>query len=158
MPGMSSNREIIATLYRHFENKDMAAASEIVAEDIVMDFPYSPDGYPKRLIGKKDFTHHMASGLAAYAKVKFINMRFWDMADPGLISVQLQGETELTSIRSSRARSRRPAAPHRTAGRHRRRCRVSCLRWRALGHRPKHRRGRRDVLISQRWPRGQVRR
>jgi ketosteroid isomerase-like protein len=68
MANMSSNREIIANLYRHFENKDIAAVSEIVAEDIVMDLPYSPDGYPKRLIGKKDFTHHMASGLAAYAK------------------------------------------------------------------------------------------
>ena len=87
---MSSNREIITKLYRHFENKDIAAVSEMVAEDIVTDFPYSPDGYPKRLIGKKDFTHHMASGLAAYAKVKFINMRFWDMADPGLIAVQFQ--------------------------------------------------------------------
>ncbi len=97
MPSMSSNREIIANLYRHFENKDIAAVSEIVAEDIVMDLPYSPEGYPKRLIGKKDFTHHMASGLAAYAKVKFINMRFWDMADPGLIAVQFQGETELPS-------------------------------------------------------------
>jgi ketosteroid isomerase-like protein len=97
MLSMSSNREIIATLYRHFENKDIAAVSEIVAEDIVMDLPYSPEGYPKRLIGKKDFTHHMESGLAAYAKVKFINMRFWDMADPGLISVQFQGETELPS-------------------------------------------------------------
>jgi hypothetical protein len=40
----------------------------------------------------KAFTHHMASGLAAHAKVKFINMRFWDMADPGLISVQFQGD------------------------------------------------------------------
>jgi ketosteroid isomerase-like protein len=95
MPSISSNRELIVTLYRHFETKDIAAVSELVAEDIVMDLPYSPEGYPKQLIGKKDFMHHMESGLAAYAKVKFINMHFWDMADPGFIAVQFQGETEL---------------------------------------------------------------
>src|SRR5260370_26373953 len=95
MPSIFSNRELIVTLYRHFENKDIAAVSELVAEDIVMDLPYSPEGYPKQLIGKKDFMHHMESGLAAYAKVKFINMHFWDMADPGFIAVQFQGETEL---------------------------------------------------------------
>ena len=94
---MSSNREIIENIYRHFENKDIAAVSEIVAEDIVMDLPYSPEGYPKRLIGKKDLMNHFESALAAYGKVKFINMRFWDMADPGFIAVQFQGETELPS-------------------------------------------------------------
>lgn len=78
------------------EQKDMARFASLWADDAVQHMPYSPEGHPKRVVGKENIVNLYAgwpenSGAADFTS----ELVFYPMQDPETIFVEFKGDVEI---------------------------------------------------------------
>lgn len=88
--------ETVLSFLGSLEDKDMEKLASVWAEDAVQDMPYSPEGHPKRVVGKKNLVSLYAgwpenSGAADFTS----HLIFYPMLDPETIFVEFKGNVEI---------------------------------------------------------------
>ncbi|NEP80965.1 MAG: hypothetical protein F6K39_24075 [Okeania sp. SIO3B3] len=78
------------------EEKDMDKLASVWAEDAVQDMPFSPDNFPKRVIGKANLIKHYADWQKISGKANFTeNLVFYPMQDATMIFAEWRGDVEI---------------------------------------------------------------
>ncbi|MFH8336483.1 nuclear transport factor 2 family protein [Streptomyces sp. AM6-12] len=84
-----------AELYRHslrlLLDKDIAAWVALWAGDGVMEFPFAPDGWPRRLEGREAVAAYMRRYPDHIDLHDFRDVRIHQTTDPGTIVVEMRG-------------------------------------------------------------------
>ncbi|MFF9378170.1 nuclear transport factor 2 family protein [Streptomyces griseoluteus] len=84
-----------ADLYRHslrlLLNKDIPAWVALWAEDGLMEFPFAPDGWPRRLEGKEAIATYMRHYPDHIDLQDFPDLRIHQTTDPATIVVEMRG-------------------------------------------------------------------
>ncbi|MFI6093184.1 nuclear transport factor 2 family protein [Streptomyces sp. NPDC051218] len=84
-----------ADLYRHslrlLLNKDIPAWVALWAEDGLMEFPFAPDGWPKRLEGREAIASYMRHYPDHIDLHDFPELRIHQTTDPETIVVEMRG-------------------------------------------------------------------
>lgn len=62
---------------------------DLFTEDAVLEFPYAPAGYPRRVTGHRDLLAHMERFSASF-RVEFTELHFYETVDPALVIAQLK--------------------------------------------------------------------
>lgn len=77
---------------------DTKAWSELLAEDVIVDFPYAPAlGWPGRLVGRKAAYNHIATSLVDMPDLTFTNVRKYLTADPNVLWAEVHGSANVPS-------------------------------------------------------------
>jgi len=78
------------------EDKDMEKLASVWAEDAVLDMPYSPEGFPKRVEGKDNLTEHYAAWPEISGKANFTeHLVFYPMQDSTMVFAEWRGDVEI---------------------------------------------------------------
>jgi ketosteroid isomerase-like protein len=75
--------------------KNMTAWAELWAEDAVQDMPYSPAGFPKRIVGKAALIQHYANLPAVTGRMEFFDRVVLPMLNPAQVGLEYRGEIEI---------------------------------------------------------------
>jgi uncharacterized protein len=77
---------------------DTEAWAELLAEDVVVDFPYAPSlGWPGRLVGRQALYDHIKTALVDMPDLKFSNVRKYPTADPNVLWAEVHGSANVPS-------------------------------------------------------------
>lgn len=77
---------------------DTKAWSEMLAEDVVVNFPYAPDlGLPGQVKGRQAMYDHIANALKNMPDLTFSNLRKYPTSDPDLIWFEVHGSANVPS-------------------------------------------------------------
>lgn len=77
---------------------DTKAWSEMLAEDVVVDFPYAPAlGLPGQIRGRQAMHDHIANSLKTMPDLVFSNLRTYPTTDPDLIWFEVHGSANVPS-------------------------------------------------------------
>lgn len=77
---------------------DTKAWSEMLAEDVVVDFPYAPGlGWPGQVRGRQAMYAHVATALKNMPDLTFSNLRTYPSADPDVIWFEVHGSANVPS-------------------------------------------------------------
>ena len=75
---------------------DLEALADTFADDVVMDLPYAPPGFPRRVEGKADVTAFFAGLPAMITPLRFHDYRFDVLADdPGSVLAQYASDARI---------------------------------------------------------------
>ncbi|GAA4906040.1 ketosteroid isomerase-like protein [Actinomycetospora succinea] len=75
---------------------DLEALADTLADDVVMDLPYAPPGFPRRVEGKADVTAFFAGMPAMITPLRFHDYRLDALADdPGSIVAQYASDARI---------------------------------------------------------------
>ncbi|MEM0911375.1 MAG: nuclear transport factor 2 family protein [Pseudomonadota bacterium] len=89
-------RAVVTDFLVALEQKDMDAFSDVWSEDAVQDMPFSPEGFPKRVIGKENLIAHYAKWPEMSGDANFTdNLRFYPMRDANTIFVEYTGSVDV---------------------------------------------------------------
>ncbi len=78
------------------EDKDMERLASVWAEDAVQDMPYSPEGHPKRVVGRENLISLYAGWPDNSGDADFTSqLVFYPMQDPETIFVEFKGDVEI---------------------------------------------------------------
>ena len=71
---------------------DTEAWAELLAEDVIVDFPYSPSiGSPGRLQGRTTTYNYIKAALVEMQNLTFSNVRKYPTTDPNVLWAELHG-------------------------------------------------------------------
>ncbi|NMO13505.1 nuclear transport factor 2 family protein [Pyxidicoccus fallax] len=82
------------TFSNHLEYLSSGRISEWVdlfAEDGVLEFPYGPEGFPKKVTGKGELYAYMKN-FPRHFQVRFTGLRFHETTDPSLVVAEFSSE------------------------------------------------------------------
>jgi ketosteroid isomerase-like protein len=94
------NVETVSKMYESMSAKDIKKWISYWAEDGVQYIPYSPDGFPKAVEGKKQLSAIYTSLLAGYGELKYTHIDIEAMDNPNKVlvrwgvDIELKGKTE----------------------------------------------------------------
>lgn len=89
-------KQIVRTFLESLETKDMDAFASVWAEDAVQDMPYSPDGHPKRVVGKDALLALYSGWPENSGEADFTSeLVFYTMQDPRTVFVEYKGTVEV---------------------------------------------------------------
>lgn len=78
------------------EIKDMEKFANTLADDMVQDMPFSPEGHPKRVSGKVNIIKLFSDWPEVSGKADFTsNLRFYPMVDPEMVFVEYKGAVDI---------------------------------------------------------------
>ena len=77
------------------EEKDMTKFAGVWAEDAVLEMPYAPEGFPKRVAGREDLIKHYAAWPQNSGKADFTSLVFHPLRDPERIFAEFKGAVEI---------------------------------------------------------------
>lgn len=88
--------EVVQILLTSLEEKDMAKFASVWADDAVQDMPYSPEGHPRRVVGKDKIVELYSgwpenSGAADFTSELVV----YPMQDPETVFVEFKGDVEI---------------------------------------------------------------
>lgn len=90
------SREVVMNFLTGLEDKDMERVNGVWADDGVQDMPYTPEGFPKRVIGKEALIRQYAAWPQNSGKARFTDeMRFYPTRDPNMVVVEYHGVSEI---------------------------------------------------------------
>jgi len=99
---MQSEVENILDKHLELMATDVDAWAELLAEDVVVDFPYAPSlGRPGQLVGRDTLYNHIKAATAEMDNMTFSNVRKYPTADPD----ELWAELHLSAVAPSTGRS-----------------------------------------------------
>lgn len=77
---------------------DTKTWAEMLAEDVVVDFPYAPGlGWPGQVRGRQAMHDHVANALKNMPDLQFSNLRKYPTADPDVIWFEVHGSANVPS-------------------------------------------------------------
>lgn len=93
-------RQQTANVVRAFlgslEEKDMETLASLWADDAVQDMPYSPEGHPRRVVGRESLVDLYSAWPANSGSADFTSqLVFYPMQDPETVFVEFKGDVEV---------------------------------------------------------------
>lgn len=89
-------RQAVQQFLTALEKKDMQAFADVWAEDAVQDMPFSPAGFPKRVVGKANLEELYAAWPDVSSNADFTsNLVFYPMQDPRTVFVEYTGRVDI---------------------------------------------------------------
>ncbi len=89
-------RQVVCTFLESLEDKDMDALASVWARDAVQDMPYSPEGHPRRVVGKDALIELYAGWPDVSGNADFTSeLVFHPMRDPQTVFVEYKGTVEV---------------------------------------------------------------
>ncbi len=86
----------VKAFLRSLESKDMSSFAELWAEDVVQDMPFSPEGHPKRVVGKANILELYANWPNVARDADFTsNLVFYPTQDPQTLFVEFTGDVQV---------------------------------------------------------------
>jgi uncharacterized protein len=77
---------------------DTRAWSELLAEDVVADFPFAPSlGWPGRFVGREAVYERIKTALVDIPDLTFSNVRKYPTTDPNVLWAELHGSARVSS-------------------------------------------------------------
>ncbi len=88
--------EVVRAFLTSLEEKDMEKFASVWADDAVQDMPYSPEGHPKRVVGKDNLVSLYSGWPENSGDADFTSqLVFYPMQDPETIFAEFKGEVEV---------------------------------------------------------------
>ncbi|MDJ0958112.1 MAG: nuclear transport factor 2 family protein [Arenicellales bacterium] len=88
--------EAVRTFLTSLEEKDMEKFASVWADDVVQDMPFSPEGHPKRVVGKENLVNLYSGWPQNTGKANFTShLIFYPMQDPETVFVEFKGDVEV---------------------------------------------------------------
>ena len=89
-------KEAVLTFLDSLEDKNMTRFASVWADDAVQDMPFSPEGHPKRVVGKANLVSLYSgwpdnTGIADFTA----HLVFYPMQDPEMVFVEFKGDVEV---------------------------------------------------------------
>lgn len=89
-------RQAVIDMLTALESKDMDKFSSVWADDAVQDMPYSPEGFPKRVNGKKAIVELYAQWPETSGATDFTSqLIFYPMIDAEMVFVEFKGNVDV---------------------------------------------------------------
>ena len=89
-------REAVVNFLTALETKDMESFAGVWADDAIQDMPYSPEGFPKRVVGKENLIKHYADWPKNSGDADFTSkLIFYPMIDPEMVFVEFKGDVDI---------------------------------------------------------------
>lgn len=89
-------QQVVQSMLRSLEDKDMDRFASLWADDAVQDMPYAPAGHPKRVVGKAELLKLYAPWPANSGAADFTSqLVFYPMQDPQMIFAEYRGSVEV---------------------------------------------------------------
>ena len=89
-------REVVERAHECVRRYDIAFVTEWIAEDGVIEFPFAPEGMPKRVQGRKALLELYApryqKGRESGRTIQYENVRLYETNDPEVVIVELEAE------------------------------------------------------------------
>ena len=95
----SQNEQIVASFLQLLAEKKMDKWAELWAEDAVQDMPFSPEGFPKRVEGKKALVQHYSGLPDTFGAMAFPDLVCHPMLDPDWVLAEYRGELDVLETR-----------------------------------------------------------
>lgn len=91
-------KQVVIDFLQSLEDKDMDKFATLWAEDAILDMPFSPEGYPKRVEGKEALIQHYAAWPEISGRADFTDkLVFYPMQDATMTFAEWYGDVEMTS-------------------------------------------------------------
>ena len=88
--------DTVLTFLTSLEEKDMEKFAAVWADDGVQDMPYSPEGHPKRVVGKKELLQLYSGWPENSGDADFTSqIIFYPMQDPETVFVEFKGDVQI---------------------------------------------------------------
>ncbi len=88
--------EAVRIFLTSLEEKDMETFASVWADDAVQDMPYSPQGHPKRVVGKDELIKLYSGWPENAGEADFTSqLIFYPMQDPETVFVEFKGDVEI---------------------------------------------------------------
>ncbi|SOD62301.1 hypothetical protein SAMN06297387_105117 [Streptomyces zhaozhouensis] len=91
MPTPTSPAELFRHGLRLLLDKDIAAWAALFAEDGVLEFPFAPEGWPRRLEGREEVAAYMRHYPDHIDLRDFPDLRVHQTTDPRTVVVEMRG-------------------------------------------------------------------
>jgi ketosteroid isomerase-like protein len=92
------NKRLVKQFLEALESKDMSTLNSLWAEDAVLDMPYSPEGFPKIVVGVNALRSHYENWPNISGSADFSSqIQFYELVDPQLIWVEFLGDVDVIS-------------------------------------------------------------
>ncbi|MCO7223198.1 nuclear transport factor 2 family protein [Pleionea sp. CnH1-48] len=89
-------RQAVLDFLHSLENKDMNRFAKVWAEDAIQEMPYSPKGFPKRVVGKANLIKHYKDWPKNSGEADFTTkLVFYPMQNPEMIFVEFAGDVDI---------------------------------------------------------------
>ncbi|MEM6601561.1 MAG: nuclear transport factor 2 family protein, partial [Verrucomicrobiota bacterium] len=90
------NRKIVKDYLTALETKNMDLFADLLADDMVLEMPYSPKGYPERVAGKMNIIKHFSNWPEISGAADFTSeLTFYRMTSPEMIFAEWKGEVDI---------------------------------------------------------------
>lgn len=88
--------EAVRVFLTSLEDKDMKTLASLWAEDAVQDMPYSPEGHPKRVVGRDELVKLYSGWPGNSGDADFTSeLVYYPMQDPQSVFVEFKGNVEI---------------------------------------------------------------
>lgn len=88
--------EVVRAFLASLEEKDMDRLASLWADDAVQDMPYSPEGHPKRVVGRENLVDLYSGWPASSGAADFTSqLVVYPMQDPETVFVEFKGDVEV---------------------------------------------------------------
>ncbi|MDJ0748186.1 MAG: nuclear transport factor 2 family protein [Woeseiaceae bacterium] len=88
--------DVVRAFLASLEEKDMEKLASLWADDAVQDMPYSPEGHPRRVVGREDLVDLYSGWPANSGAADFTSqLVFYPMQDPETVFVEFKGDVEV---------------------------------------------------------------
>lgn len=100
--GFNSPREIFNRLHQSVLNYDAKSQAELFDDNAVWEFPFAPDGIPKRIVGKDTIVAAAKAGMESSKRkgrrvIGYNSVKFYETTDQELIFVEFELQGEISS-------------------------------------------------------------
>ncbi len=89
-------RQTVVNFLTALESKDMESFANTLADDMVQEMPFSPEGHPKRVRGKANIVELFSNWPDVSGDADFTSeLRFYPMIDPEMVFVEYKGDVDI---------------------------------------------------------------
>jgi ketosteroid isomerase-like protein len=86
------NEQTVRDFLRLLAEKDMDAWANLWAKDAVQEMPFSPAGFPTKVVGRDALLEHYSGLPEAYGAMAFPDLVLYPMLDPNWVLAEYRGE------------------------------------------------------------------
>jgi ketosteroid isomerase-like protein len=88
---MSTPRELVERVQTLFLAGDVDGIADLVAEDVVIENPFAPDGHPTRVEGREAFRARLGARMGGSIRFdQFADVRWHPSTDPEVVVVEFE--------------------------------------------------------------------
>ena len=97
---MSTARELLERAHQRFLDRDLDGVVDLMAEDVVIENPFAPDGFPRRIEGRESFRARLTERFASSGVTfeKFDPVVIHQTTDPDVIICEFELHGRVPSL------------------------------------------------------------